>query len=69
MRLLAEELAVLTSPHKILSIGHCGGPLETSPVYFSHQRSCSYVVAANTLMYLPEYVVAVFFRDALHENA
>jgi hypothetical protein len=27
------------------------------------------VVAANTLMYLPEYVVAVFFRDALHENA
>jgi hypothetical protein len=25
------------------------------------------MVAANALMYLPQYVVAVFSRDALHE--
>jgi hypothetical protein len=69
VRLLAEELAVLTSPHKILGIGHCSGPPETSSVCFPHQRSSGSVVAANTLMYLPQYVVAIFFRDALHENA
>jgi hypothetical protein len=39
VRLLAKELAVLASPHKILSIGHCGGPPETSSVCFPHQRS------------------------------
>jgi hypothetical protein len=39
VRLLAKELAVLASPHKVLSIGHCGGPLETSSVRFPHQRS------------------------------
>jgi hypothetical protein len=26
------------------------------------------VVAANALMYLPQYVAAVFFHDALHEH-
>jgi hypothetical protein len=39
VRLLAKELAVLASPHKVLSIGHCGGPPETSSVCFPHQRS------------------------------
>jgi hypothetical protein len=39
VRLLAEELVVLASPHKMLSIGHCGGPLETSSICFPHQRS------------------------------
>jgi hypothetical protein len=38
VRLLAKELAVLASPHKVLSIGHCGGPPETSSVCFPHQR-------------------------------
>jgi hypothetical protein len=38
MRLLAEELAVLASPHKILSIGHRGGPPETSSVCFPHEH-------------------------------
>jgi hypothetical protein len=36
VRLLAEELAVLASPHEVLSIGYCGGPLETSSVCFPH---------------------------------
>jgi hypothetical protein len=36
MRLLAKELTVLASPHKILSIRHYGGPPETSSVYFPH---------------------------------
>jgi hypothetical protein len=39
VRLLAEELAVLTSPHKILDIGHCSGLPETSSVCFPHQHS------------------------------
>jgi hypothetical protein len=36
VRLLAKELAVLASPHEVLSIGHCSGPPETSPVCFPH---------------------------------
>jgi hypothetical protein len=39
VRLLAKELTVLASPHEVLSIGHCSGPLETSSVCFPHQRS------------------------------
>jgi hypothetical protein len=39
VRLLAKELSVLASPHEVLSIGHCGGPLEISSVCFPHQRS------------------------------
>jgi hypothetical protein len=39
VRLLAKELAVSASPHKVLSIGHCGGRPETSSVCFPHQRS------------------------------
>jgi hypothetical protein len=39
VRLLAKELVVLASPYEVLSIGHCGGPLETSSVCFPHQRS------------------------------
>jgi hypothetical protein len=39
VRLLAKELTVLASPHKVLSIGHCGGPAETIFVCFSHQHS------------------------------
>jgi hypothetical protein len=39
VRLFAKELAVLASPHKILSIEHCGGPLETSSICFPHQHS------------------------------
>jgi hypothetical protein len=39
MRLLAKELAVLASPHKVLCIGHCGGPPETNSVCFPHQHS------------------------------
>jgi hypothetical protein len=27
------------------------------------------VVTANTFVYLPQYVIAIFLRDALHENA
>jgi hypothetical protein len=38
VRLLAKELKVLASPHQVLSIGHCGGPPETSSVCFPHQR-------------------------------
>jgi hypothetical protein len=68
MRLLSKELAVLASPHEVFGIGHCSGPPETNFVCFSHQRSQSCVVAANALMYLPQYVVAIFFRDALHEH-
>jgi hypothetical protein len=68
MRLLSKELAVLASPHEVFSIGHCSGPPETSSVRFSHQRSRSYVVAANALMYLLQYVIAVFFHDARHEH-
>jgi hypothetical protein len=36
VRLLAEELAVLASPHEVLSIGYCGGPPETTSVCFPH---------------------------------
>jgi hypothetical protein len=36
VRLLAEELAVLVTPHEILSIGYRGGPPETSSVCFPH---------------------------------
>jgi hypothetical protein len=39
VRLLAEELAVLTSPHNVLGIGHRSGPPETSSLCFPHQRS------------------------------
>jgi hypothetical protein len=39
VRLLAKELEVLASPHEVLSIGHYGGPLETSSVCFPHQHS------------------------------
>jgi hypothetical protein len=39
VRLLAKELAVLASSNKVLSIGHCGGPPETSSVCFRQQRS------------------------------
>jgi hypothetical protein len=39
VRLFAKELAVLAPLHKILSIGNCGGPPETSSVCFPHQRS------------------------------
>jgi hypothetical protein len=37
--LLAKELTVLASPHKVLSIGHCGVPPETNSVCFPHQHS------------------------------
>jgi hypothetical protein len=36
VRLLAKELAVLASPHEVLSIRYCGGPPETSSVCFPH---------------------------------
>jgi hypothetical protein len=39
VRLLAKELVVLASPHKVLSTGYCGGPTETSSVCFPHQLS------------------------------
>jgi hypothetical protein len=39
VRLLVKELAVLASPHEVLSIRHCGGPPKTSSVCFPHQRS------------------------------
>jgi hypothetical protein len=39
MRLLAEELTILAPTHEILRIGYRGGPPETSPVCFPHQRS------------------------------
>jgi hypothetical protein len=39
VRLPAKELAVLASPHKVLSIEHCSGPPETSSICFPHQRS------------------------------
>jgi hypothetical protein len=39
VRLLAKELVVLASPHEVLSIGHCGGPPETSSICFPHQLS------------------------------
>jgi hypothetical protein len=68
MRLFSKEFTVLASPHEVFSIGHWIGPPETNFVCFPHQCSQNYVVAANALMYLPQYVVAVFFRDALHEH-
>jgi hypothetical protein len=64
----SKALTVLASRHEVLSIGHCSGPPETSSVCFPHQRSSSCMVAANALMYLLQYVVAIFFRDALHED-
>jgi hypothetical protein len=69
MRLLAEELTVLASAHQILRVRYCGGPQETGPACFPHQRPRSCVIATDTFMYLPEYVIAIFLRDALHENA
>jgi hypothetical protein len=39
VRLLAKELTVSASPHEVLSIGHWGGPPETSSVCFPHQHS------------------------------
>jgi hypothetical protein len=37
MSLLAKELAVPTSSHQILDIGHGGGPPETGSVSFADQ--------------------------------
>jgi hypothetical protein len=34
MRLFGKELAVLASPHEVLSVEHCSGPPETSFVCF-----------------------------------